>query len=259
MSITALISARGGSTRIPKKNLYNLCGHPLVAWSIMQAQGCKYVDRVVLTTDDDEISVVGQYYGAEVIRRPVWENGVTVGVAFKHAMDQISPCDHILALLPTSPLKKPDDLDNMCRLYLDGNLTTITSAAPLKETCILMNENAYEDRYGKDNHQPGARNQHRHFTAWNHIFDKFWNYSRLCGGWSISEYSWTMTQWGKNPRMDIDIDTGKLDTETKNHFYAVEDWQCYELDYPEDIAIVECLMENMILQGKTAKETYRAN
>jgi CMP-N-acetylneuraminic acid synthetase len=256
MSITALISARGGSTRIPRKNLYPLCGHPLVAWSIMQAQACRYVDRVVLTTDDDDIALVGKNYGAEVVRRPVWENGVTVGVAFKHAMEQVGPCDHILSMLPTSPLKKPDDLDNMTRLYFKHGLTTITSAAPLKETCILANATPYEDRYGQDHNEPGDRAAEKYFRARNHIFDKFWNYSRLCGGWSISEYQWLMDTWSSNPRLDVDIDTGKLDTETVRGYYAVEDWQCYELDYPEDIPIVECLMDKMVLQGREAREVY---
>jgi predicted nucleic acid-binding Zn-ribbon protein len=53
--------------------------------------------------------------------------------------------------------------------------------------------------------------------------------------------------------------TGKLDTDTVQGYYAVEDWQCYELDYPEDIPVVECLMDRMILKGRDAQEVYHRN
>ena len=257
--ITALISARGGSTRIHKKNLYPLCGHPLVAWSIMQAQGCKQVDRVILTTDDDEIAEVGEQYGAQVIRRPVWENGVTLGVAFKHAMEQVGPCDHILTLLPTSPLKKPDDLDTMISLYLEREIDYIITASPLKETCFYVNEEPYEQRYGIDYNEPGERQENKHFLARNFVFDKCWNYSRLCGGWGIAGYDWSMDQWSKNARLDIEIESNELDIKTIHNCYAVEEWQCYELDYMEDIKIVECFMETFILKGRKAEDVYIGN
>jgi len=257
--ITALITARGGSTRIPGKNLYPLCGHPLVAWSIMQAKAAKQIDRVILTTDTDEIAEVGEAYGAQVIRRPVWDNGTTAGVPFRHAMEQVSTCDHIVTMLPTSPLKKPDDLDNMISLYLDKDINYMSCAAPLKETCILLNEYPYEQRYGETHNNPGERREYRHFVARSHIFDKFWNYSRLGGGWGISEYTWQMAQWGKSPKLDIELDTRELDTVTLRNYYAIEEWQCYELDYPEDIPIVECFMENLILKGRDAKDVYIGN
>ena len=257
--ITALITARGGSTRIPRKNLYPICGHPLVAWSIMQALACKQIDRVVLTTDNDEIAEVGERYGAQVVRRPVWENGITAGVAFKHAMEQVCPCDHILTMLPTSPLKKPDDLDNMISLYLELETNVIVTAAPIKETCIYLNDQSFEQRYGDSHNEPGKRQDQKHFTARNHIFDKFWNYSKLCGGWGIAEYNWSMNQWSTKPDLDIDIDTGVMDTTTMWNCYAVEEWQCYELDYPEDIGIVECFMEQFILKGRDAKDVYSGN
>ena len=257
--ITALITARGGSTRIPGKNIYPICGHPLVAWSIMQALACKQIDRVVLTTDNDEIAEVGERYGAQVVRRPVWENGITAGVAFKHAMDQVSPCDHILTIFPTSPLKKPDDLDNMISLYLDKGVNYMTCATPSKETCILLNEHPYEQRYGETHNTPGDRREDRHFTASLHIIDKFWTYSKLCAGWGITEYKWQMEQWGNSKKLDIEKDTAPIDTVTIRNYYAIEEWQSFDLDYPEDIPIVECFMEHLILKGRTAEEVYRGN
>ena len=70
--VDAIIPARGGSKRIPRKNLIDICGLPLVAWSIIQARTAKQIGRVWVTTDDDEIAEVAIHFGASVIRRPEW-------------------------------------------------------------------------------------------------------------------------------------------------------------------------------------------
>ena len=70
--IAAVIPARGGSVRLPRKNVLPFCGLPLMAWSIIQAKNSHAVDAVYVTTDDDEIADVAREYGAEVIRRPDW-------------------------------------------------------------------------------------------------------------------------------------------------------------------------------------------
>ena len=58
MSLLALIPARGGSKGIPRKNIRELCGKPLIAWSIEAAQKSKYIDRIIISTDDQEIAEV---------------------------------------------------------------------------------------------------------------------------------------------------------------------------------------------------------
>jgi len=62
----AVIPARGGSKRIPRKNIRPFCGKPLIAWSILAAQDAGVFDRIIVSTDDDEIAAVAQDYGAEV-------------------------------------------------------------------------------------------------------------------------------------------------------------------------------------------------
>ena len=66
MSLLALIPARGGSKGIPRKNIRNLCGKPLIAWSIDVAQESNLVDKIVVSTDDEEIAEIALNYGAEV-------------------------------------------------------------------------------------------------------------------------------------------------------------------------------------------------
>ena len=64
--ILALIPARGGSKGLPGKNIRPLLGKPLIAWTIEQAKASKYIDRVIVSTDDKKIEEVAEEYGAEV-------------------------------------------------------------------------------------------------------------------------------------------------------------------------------------------------
>ena len=69
--ILAIIPARGGSKGIPKKNIRNVAGKPLLAWSVLAAQNSKYIDRVILSSDSEEIIEVGRRWGCEVpFKRP---------------------------------------------------------------------------------------------------------------------------------------------------------------------------------------------
>ena len=64
--LLAIIPARGGSKRLPRKNILNLAGKPLISWTIEAALGSKYIDRIVVSTDDNEIAVIAKQFGAEV-------------------------------------------------------------------------------------------------------------------------------------------------------------------------------------------------
>ena len=64
--LLALIAARGGSERLPRKNVLKLAGKSLIAWTIEAGLRSKYVDRVIVSTDDEEIAGISRYYGADV-------------------------------------------------------------------------------------------------------------------------------------------------------------------------------------------------
>ena len=68
--VLAVIPARGGSKGVPRKNVLDLGGKPLVAWSIETALAVDEIDRTIVSTDDDEIAGVARRYGAEVYLRP---------------------------------------------------------------------------------------------------------------------------------------------------------------------------------------------
>jgi len=116
--ILAIIPARGGSKGIPRKNLKSLAGKPLIAHAIAAALQAKLVDRVVVSTDDDEIAAVSVEYGAEVVRRPDAISGDSAGseLALIHVLDHLRQKENykpwlIVFVQCTSPLTLPEDID----------------------------------------------------------------------------------------------------------------------------------------------------
>lgn len=127
MKILALIPARGGSKGIPRKNLADVAGRPLLEWTINPALQCLQagvVSRVVLSTEDDEIAKVGAALGVEVpFLRPAefaGDQAMTVDVVC-HALEffhqQGQPYDAVLLLQPTSPLRTAADIESAVRLF----------------------------------------------------------------------------------------------------------------------------------------------
>ena len=91
--VLGLVTARGGSKRLPKKNVLNLNEKPLIAWSIEAGLGSKYIDDVVVTTEDIEIKEISKEYGAEVpFNRPdnlAKDDTLSIEVIL-HALDELS-------------------------------------------------------------------------------------------------------------------------------------------------------------------------
>lgn len=116
--ILALIPARGGSKRLPGKNIIPLLGKPLVAWTIEQALASNLCDRVVVSTDDKGIAKVAREFGAEVpFLRPkklASDRASSLSVAY-HAIEFFrrkgTEFDYLALLEPTSPLRKKCDID----------------------------------------------------------------------------------------------------------------------------------------------------
>jgi N-acylneuraminate cytidylyltransferase len=115
LKVFALIPARGGSKGVPKKNIKPLAGYPLIAYSIVAAKLCPLVDRIVVSTDSEEIANISQKYGAEVpfMRPPVLASDNSPDRDFiMHALEFFdreegeSP-DYLVHLRPTTPLRDP--------------------------------------------------------------------------------------------------------------------------------------------------------
>lgn len=143
--VTALIPARGGSKRLPRKNVKLLGDKPLIAWSIETAKASKYIDRVVVSTDDEEIKQVSEQYGAEVpfLRPDDLSNDYASSFdVIKHAIKQlnIEEKNNLIVLLqPTSPLRLVAELDGALEFFVANNAKGVVSVSEAEHSPMWSN------------------------------------------------------------------------------------------------------------------------
>ena len=128
----AIIPARGGSKGIPRKNIADLAGKPLIAYSILAARHAQYIDRVVVSTEDEEIAEVARKYGADVpFLRPkeLAQDNSGIGDAINYTLTRLKVNraeKAIVQLYPTSPFRSSDFIDDMLEILYRGYSSVIT-------------------------------------------------------------------------------------------------------------------------------------
>ncbi len=136
-----IIPARGGSKRLPRKNVLDLCGKPLIAWSIKAGLNSKYIDKVVVSSDDDDILNISLNFGAETIKRPVEfaSDTATTFDAIKHTIENIQKYDYIVLLQPTSPLRDAKHIDEAIELLEEKQADSIISVCEMDHSPLWSN------------------------------------------------------------------------------------------------------------------------
>jgi N-acylneuraminate cytidylyltransferase len=125
--ILALIPARGGSKGIPRKNIRDFAGYPLIAWSIAAAKQSELVTRVIVSTDDEEIAAVAREWGAETpfLRPAEFAQDKTTDLpVFEHALKFLEEIEGyhpgiVIQLRPTSPIRPRGMVDSAIRILLN--------------------------------------------------------------------------------------------------------------------------------------------
>jgi len=143
--ILAVIPARGGSKGIPRKNIKLLNGKPLIAYAIQTAKRSRYIDAIVVTTDDEEISSIALQLGVKVRRRPdnLAQDHVTLDPVVADACLWFEENTHhkvdiVITMQPTSPLLSVQTLDSAISSFLNGNLDSLISV--VDETHLFWRE-----------------------------------------------------------------------------------------------------------------------
>lgn len=134
--VLAVITARGGSKGLPGKNVADVAGKPMVAWSAIAARQSAHVDRIILSSDDDRIMAAARAVGCDIpFRRPAHLATDTSPVAetLIHALDTIDEAfDYLVLLQATSPLRVAADIDaclQLCHRH-DAPAVTVTETKP---------------------------------------------------------------------------------------------------------------------------------
>lgn len=230
MKTVAIIPARGGSKGIPRKNLIDFCGKPLLAWSVIQACLTPGIDEVYVSSDSEEILAVAGEYGALSIRRPSEISGdtATTESAILHALDLIpGPVDNVVLLQATSPLRKPGDLQAALKQFGEEGIDSLFSGAMLEDFLIWeQNHDGTFSSFNYDFKNRGRRQDRKPQYVEN---GSFYIYKPCV----IRE---TLNRLGGS--MGI---------------YLMDFWQSFEIDNPEDVDLLRVLFQVRLLEHYVSK------
>lgn len=155
MNIIAIIPARGGSKRIENKNLIELAGKPLIWYTINEAKKSKYINKLILSTDDNKIIEVAKRYNIEIIKRPkelAKDDSPTIDT-INHVLRSLKDYkpEIIVLLQPTSPLRTVEDIDQTIKTLLETNADSVETFCEIEHhpaSMFIIDEN--NDAYPLD-------------------------------------------------------------------------------------------------------------
>ncbi len=234
--IPAIIPVMGGSRRLKDKNKLGFCGHPLMAWTVTQAKCSHLIDRVYVTTNDEELAEIGEKYGADIIWRPEPESDrkLTPGTAYMHAVKQIEKAydfDTFIPITVTAPVRMPYDIDRSIELYRKLKSRELVPLYNPRETVIYAKEGCKAECV---------------------IFNKTYDYLTQGGVWTVLDKEmWKkkmVTRADENADLSLETNPEQL----RYDFYPIKWWQQYDIDDIDDFEQCEILMERYILKGRGA-------
>ena len=151
----AVILARGKSKRLPRKNVLDLSGKPLIAWSIEAGLKSKYIDKLVVSSDDEEILEISNKFGSDTLKRPDKLAGDTSTSldAIKHSITIFERYDYVMLLQPTSPLRNDKHIDEAIELLGQKDADAVISLCEMSHSplwCNTLDDNLSMTSFLKD-------------------------------------------------------------------------------------------------------------
>ena len=137
-----IIPARSGSKRILNKNKRILNGKPLIQWSINAAKKSKYIDSIVVSSDDDQILSIAQEQDVDILKRPDFlaSNTSTTVDVLLHTLEKIEDTfDYLVLLQPTSPLRTSLDIDQAIEMLIDRETNSVVSVCQTQHSPLWCN------------------------------------------------------------------------------------------------------------------------
>ena len=140
MKIISIIPARGGSKSIPKKNLIDFMGKPLIAQTIKQSLRTSMINRTIVSTESQEIAGVAKKYGAEIFKRPDSISGdeASTESAMLHVLNTLKEKENyipeiVVLLQATSPLRKKNDIKNAINYFINNEGDSLISGTQFED------------------------------------------------------------------------------------------------------------------------------
>lgn len=137
----AIVPARGGSKRLPDKNMLDLNGSPLFVWSVDAGLKSKYIDEVVVTSDDPRILSAAKKTSATIIHRPTGlaSDTATTFSVVEHVISNTQHYDYIVLLQPTSPLRNETHVDEAIEFLLRKSADSVVSVCEVDHSPLWSN------------------------------------------------------------------------------------------------------------------------
>ena len=133
-NVYAIIPARGGSKAIPKKNIIDFDGLPLIGHSILYAKNSDFIDEIFVSTDSDEIENISNEFDISVIKRPenIAQDDSSTELTIEHVIksQNLGPDSIIILLQPTSPIRPKGKLNLMLENFIENNYDSMVSISP---------------------------------------------------------------------------------------------------------------------------------
>jgi N-acylneuraminate cytidylyltransferase len=231
-NIVCIILARGGSKTIPKKNLINFCGKPLIIWSIEQAKKTKSIKDVWVSSDDKNILLLSKKFGAKIILRPKYlsKNTSSSVDGWLHAINEIEKTnekiDTVIALQPTSPIRETFDLEKGITKFLRNNYDSMFSASKIGDFYIWRKQGK---SYSSINYDSNNRPRRQDFEE---------------------QYVENGSFYIFKPKT---LNKFKNQLGGKIGITLMDFWKSFEIDNNDDFKFLKILMKNYLL-----KDTKRA-
>lgn len=215
--VPCIIPARGGSKGIRRKNLVQLGGKPLIAWTIEQALRATLVDEVIVATDSPEIAGVAHYLGATVFMRSEESASDTAQseVVLQEVLRACYPqgTDAVVFLQATSPIRQPRDIDNALQLLINEELDSVFSARVVTGYTWCQGQRVLSPFYSRRVPRQAQSLQTLEENGSIYVFRErvIWSQGTRIGG--------------------------------KKKAYIMHPLDSYQIDEPEDIELLESLLE----------------
>jgi N-acylneuraminate cytidylyltransferase len=203
--ILAVIPARGGSKGIPRKNIKELCGKPLIAYSIQAALKTKLINRVIVSTEDEEIAEISKSFGAEVpFLRPaeLARDRSSIGDAIQFTLTRLQSdgyCpDIFLTLYPTHPFRTITLMDFLAQKLTSGHIYVHTAKKIDHSATSLL----YPEKNNRILPLLDLQSQKQNYRT-----QSFFRFYGLLAGKNYGGFAAPFIYVIKNPVYQIDIDT----------------------------------------------------
>ncbi len=228
--VVVIIPARGGSTRLPDKNMRMFCGRPLVGWTILAAQSSLTVDEVWVSSDSERILQLASDMGVKTYRREEIENDDAPGYVpvLRLAGEVMDERDVLVSAMATSPLRKPDDIDGVVARWFglkDRETKFVATFVPIHEDfrCKMVGDDYVQFCAPDENHNV--------------------RYDGSCHASTLAEYRRNIAGQGEGMYY---------------HPFLLDPWQGFDINTADQLELAELVFYTYVLRNSTNPyEVYR--